>query len=103
MLRRSVGLALIALSTGCGSQAAVCDDADVPSVFGTVVDEEGNGLPGALVTYTVDGEERGDCTFNEGPPSFAGRRSPAPSSSPPRCRAITKPRPSSRSTRVRVT
>lgn len=66
MIRRSAGLALIALSAGCGSQAAVCDDAAVPSVFGTVVDEEGNGLPGALVTYTVDGEERGDCTFNEG-------------------------------------
>lgn len=66
MLRRSAGLALIALSTGCGSQAAVCDDAAVSSVFGTVVDEEDNALPGTQVTYTVDGEERGECTFNEG-------------------------------------
>jgi hypothetical protein len=51
---------------GCGSQAAVCDSGVRPSVFGTVVGPEGNALPDTVVTYSVDGEERGECTFTEG-------------------------------------
>jgi hypothetical protein len=52
---------------GCGSQAAVCaDTAEIHAIYGTVVDEAGGALPDTVVTYTLDGEARGECPFTEG-------------------------------------
>lgn len=66
MLRPALALLPLLLAVGCGSQDAVCDDVAAPSVYGTIVDQAGAAVAGAVVTYSVDGVDRGECSFTEG-------------------------------------
>lgn len=61
MIVRWSALLLPLLLVGCGGQADACDDLGVFSVYGEMVDESGNPLPGGTVTFTRDGGAPESC------------------------------------------